>query len=205
MPTSFGVSESCVVGSIEALGFVPVIQRPRFYLARPLPAVSCLPLGKSFALNGFRVLGSEKRPFPFTTFQERVLIHMNLFTWQGWSHFAHSLANCHPVMSFQAIKMWLKARMWVQTPTEVATRQMYVRLFFAGWGEGQSLRQSGHLWLGSPTSAQRPERSRCLPLGNGSTGGALTAWGPGSQVTEICVWLRHTTPAPNGHDQASLQ
>lgn len=125
-------SESCVVGSIEALGFVPVIQRPRFYLARPLPAVSCLPLGKSFALNGFRVLGSEKRPFPFTTFQERVLIHMNLFTWQGWSHFAHSLANCHPVMSFQAIKMWLKARMWVQTPTEVATRQMYVRLFFAG-------------------------------------------------------------------------
>lgn len=46
----------------------------RFYLARPLPA-SCWPLGKSFALNDFRIILNKKIDFCFTVLQKNMPLH----------------------------------------------------------------------------------------------------------------------------------
>lgn len=78
-PVPFRLSESFDVGVLKALGFAPNIWRPRFYLARPLPAVTCLPLGRSFALNRFL---NKKIPFPFITF-EKIVTDTRLFTRPG--------------------------------------------------------------------------------------------------------------------------
>lgn len=45
-------------------GFVPDVQRLQFYVAWSLATLSCLPLHKSFALNGFSIIPNEKTPFP---------------------------------------------------------------------------------------------------------------------------------------------
>ena len=75
------------------------------------------------SLAGYRPWGREESD---TTEVTHAHTHtpMPLFTWRAWPHSAHSLAKCHPVMSFTAIKMWLNARMWAQTPTEVTTHRM---------------------------------------------------------------------------------
>ena len=66
--------------ALAPTGLWALFQSPetRFYLAQPLPAVSCLSKGKLFALNGFRVILSKKISFPFTTFQKCRPIHMPL-------------------------------------------------------------------------------------------------------------------------------
>ena len=71
---------------------------------------------------GYSLWGREEPDMTEVT--ARTHTPMPLFTWQGWPHPAHFLANCHPVMSFTAIKMWLNARMRAQTPTEVTTHEM---------------------------------------------------------------------------------
>lgn len=60
-------------GLLRALGFSPSIQRPRLSLAWPLSAVSCLPLGKSFALIDFRVNLNKKIDFPF------IMVHVFVY------------------------------------------------------------------------------------------------------------------------------
>lgn len=45
-------------------GFIPDVQRPQFYVAWSLATLSCSPLGKLFASNGFSIIPNEKTPFP---------------------------------------------------------------------------------------------------------------------------------------------
>lgn len=76
------------------------------------------------------------------------------------------------------------------------------------------IRQFVHLWLGSPTSAQRPERSRHVPLGKADRGREPTALsvahrlergqGQGSQGTELCLRWRHTSASFTVRDRYSF-
>ena len=127
MPLGFpggasGKEPACCWRRLKRHGFDPWVGKIPWRRARqPTPVfLPGEPHGQR-SLAGYSPWGREESDTTEVTAHTHTHTPMPLFTWQAWPH---SLAKYQPAMSFRAIKMWLNARMWAQTPTEVITHEM---------------------------------------------------------------------------------
>lgn len=152
--TSLGMGDALGVGSVRAWVFAPSVPKTQV----PLGSASVsqlLDLGQVVCFKRLQGNFEEERRFPPYDLSEKCAYTHAFVSAARLALLGHSLANCHLVTTFRAIKMGPKARIGAQTPTKV-TRCKWSEVFC----DQRRTETKGRLPI---AFVHRSEKSRCGP------------------------------------------